>query len=95
MIYNVLPAHNRIHLNGLFAVKAPASEYISVSCHILRNTIHTMTHYMPFGWLPIGVKMAGRLMIPSEPFKEAYFLEDALKFRAALKMPLVYVGGNR
>ena len=32
-------------------------------------------------------------MIPSEPFKEAYFLEDALKFRAALKMPLVYVGG--
>ena len=33
-------------------------------------------------------------MIPSEPFKEAYFLEDAPeKFRAALKMPLVYVGG--
>ena len=32
-------------------------------------------------------------MIPSVPFKEAYFLEDALKFRAALKMPLVYVGG--
>ena len=55
--------------------------------------IHTMTHYMPFGWLPLGVKMAGRFMIPSEPFKEAYFLEDALKFRAALKMPLVYVGG--
>ena len=37
--------------------------------------------------------MAGRMMIPTEPFKEAYFLEDALKFRAALKMPLVYVGG--
>ena len=37
MIYNVLLAHNCIHLNGLFAVKAPASEYISVSCHILRN----------------------------------------------------------
>ena len=32
-------------------------------------------------------------MIPSVPFKEAYFLEDALKFRAALKIPLVYVGG--
>jgi 2,4-dienoyl-CoA reductase-like NADH-dependent reductase (Old Yellow Enzyme family) len=33
-------------------------------------------------------------MIPSVPFKEAYFLEDALKFRAALPdAPLIYVGG--
>ena len=32
-------------------------------------------------------------MIPSVPFKEAYFLEDALKFRAELSMPLIYVGG--
>lgn len=40
-----------------------------------------------------GVRMAGRWMIPSVPFKEAYFLEDALKFRAELSMPLIYVGG--
>ena len=32
-------------------------------------------------------------MIPTVPFKECYFLEDALRFRAALKLPLVYVGG--
>lgn len=32
-------------------------------------------------------------MIPSVPFREAYFLDDALKFREALDMPLVYVGG--
>jgi 2,4-dienoyl-CoA reductase-like NADH-dependent reductase (Old Yellow Enzyme family) len=32
-------------------------------------------------------------MIPSVPFREAYFLEDALKFREALDIPLVYVGG--
>lgn len=37
--------------------------------------------------------MVGKWMIPAVPFREAYFLEDALKFRAALKMPLVYVGG--
>ena len=37
--------------------------------------------------------MAGKWMIPAVPFKEAYFLEDALKFRAELKMPLIYVGG--
>ena len=64
--------------------------------HVMRGTmpLKTMTYYMPAGWLPVGVKLAGRFMIPSVPFKEAYFLEDALRFRAALKdMTLVYVGG--
>ena len=55
--------------------------------------IRSMTHYMTCWWLKYGVRMAGRWMIPSVPFKEAYFLEDALKFRAELKMPLIYVGG--
>lgn len=74
-------------LSGGFVSRAPM--------YVMRGAmpIRTMTHYMPFGWLPLGVRMAGHLMIPTEPFKEAYFLEDALKFRSALKMPLVYVGG--
>ena len=85
-LQNECGAHTLI-LSGGFVSRAPM--------YVMRGSmpIHTMTHYMPFGWLPLGVKMAGRFMIPSEPFKEAYFLEDALKFRAALKMPLVYVGG--
>ena len=85
-LQNECGAHALI-LSGGFVSRAPM--------YVMRGSmpIHTMTHYMPFGWLPLGVKMAGRFMIPSEPFKEAYFLEDALKFRAALKMPLVYVGG--
>lgn len=32
-------------------------------------------------------------MIRQFPFEECYFLEDAKKFRAELKCPLVYVGG--
>ena len=86
ILQNECGAHALI-LSGGFVSRAPM--------YVMRGSmpIHTMTHYMPFGWLPLGVKMAGRFMIPSEPFKEAYFLEDALKFRAALKMPLVYVGG--
>ena len=85
-LQNECGAHALI-LSGGFVSRAPM--------YVMRGSmpIHTMTHYMPFGWLPLGVKMAGRFMIPSEPFKEAYFLEDALKFRAALKMPLGYVGG--
>jgi 2,4-dienoyl-CoA reductase-like NADH-dependent reductase (Old Yellow Enzyme family) len=33
------------------------------------------------------------MAIPDVPFKETYFLEDALKFRQAVKLPLIYVGG--
>ena len=69
-LQNECGAHALI-LSGGFVSRAPM--------YVMRGSmpIHTMTHYMPFGWLPLGVKMAGRFMIPSEPFKEAYFLEDA------------------
>ena len=56
----------------------------------------TLTHYMDpwkFWWLKIGVSLFGKLLIPEVPFKEAYFLEEAKKFRAQLSLPLVYVGG--
>ena len=74
-------------LSGGFVSRAPM--------YVMRGTmpIRTLTHYMPWGYLPIGVRMVGKYMSPSVPFKEAYFLEDALKFRKALHMPLIYVGG--
>lgn len=74
-------------LSGGFVSRAPM--------YVMRGAmpIRCMTHYMPMGYLPVGVRMVGRYMIPSEPFREAYFLEDALKFRRALTLPLVYVGG--
>lgn len=53
----------------------------------------TMTHYMEGWMMPLLVKLGGRFMVPTRPFKEAYFLEDALKFREALNMPLCYIGG--
>lgn len=58
--------------------------------------LKTLAYYMDmkkFWWLKLGLKFAGRLMIPTVPFKEAYFLEDAKKFRKELKLPLIYVGG--
>ena len=58
--------------------------------------LKTMTHYMNpwrFWWLKIGVRLFGRMMVPTVPFKEAYFLDTAKQFRKELKMPLIYVGG--
>ena len=81
-----LGAHALV-LSGGFVSKAPM--------YVMRGAmpIKTLTHYMDCWWLKFGVKLAGRMMIPTVPFKEAYFLEDALKFRSEIKIPLIYVGG--
>lgn len=75
-------------LSGGFVSKAPM--------YVMRGAmpIRTLTHYMTCWWLKYGVKLVGRQMIPTVPFQEAYFLEDALRFREEItKVPLVYVGG--
>ncbi|MCR5115609.1 MAG: NADH:flavin oxidoreductase [Bacteroidales bacterium] len=79
-----------IVLSAGFVSKAPMA--------VMRGCMpyKALTHYMnpwKFWWLKIGVRMFGRIIIPEVPFKEAYFLDDAKKFRAALKLPLIYVGG--
>lgn len=81
-----LGAHALV-LSGGFVSKAPM--------YVMRGEmpIRTMTYYMTCWWLKYGVRMVGKYMIPSVPFREAYFLEDALKFREVLDIPLVYVGG--
>ena len=81
-----LGAHALV-LSGGFVSKAPM--YVKRG----EMPIRTMTHYMTCWWLKYGVRLVGKYMIPSVPFREAYFLEDALKFREALDIPLVYVGG--
>ena len=75
-------------LSGGFVSKAPM--------YVMRGAmpIKAMTHYMDCWWLKWGVRMAGHLMISTVPFKEAYFLDDAMLFRKEIKnIPLVYVGG--
>ena len=45
------------------------------------------------GMLKAGFKVAGRYFLKSYPFEEAYFLPFARRFRAALTMPLILLGG--
>lgn len=79
-----------IVLSAGFVSKAPMA--------VMRGAmpLKTLAHYMnpwKFWWLKAGLAIAGRLMIPTVPFKEAYFLDDAKKFRKELRLPLIYVGG--
>lgn len=75
-----------IVLSGGFVSKAPMA--------VMRGLIpiYTMSHYAPW-WLRYFIRWCGPFMIRQFPFEECYFLEDAKKFRAALRCPLVYVGG--
>lgn len=74
-------------LSGGFVSKAPM--------YVMRGAmpITSLTHYMESLWLKYSIKMFGKLMIPTVPFTETYFLEDAIRFRKNLKLPLIYVGG--
>jgi len=44
----------------------------------------------PIRW---GIRASGGLFLKSYPFQEAYLLDRARQFRAALKMPLILLGG--
>ena len=84
-----LGAH-AIVLSAGFVSKAPME--------VMRGAmpLRTMAHYVPrlqYMWFKPLLLLAGRKLMPTVPYREAYFLEDALKFRAAVKLPLIYVGG--
>ena len=81
-----LGAHALV-LSGGFVSKAPM--------YVMRGEmpIYSMTYYMRQLWLKYGVRLAGKMMIPAVPYRDLYFLDQALLFRRELKLPLVYVGG--
>ncbi|MCH5334725.1 MAG: NADH:flavin oxidoreductase [Alistipes sp.] len=78
-----------IILTSGFVSKAPMA--------VMRGRIptKTMSYYMPWSSWPqkIVVNLFGDMMIKQYDFEECYFLENAKKFRAELKCPLIYVGG--
>ncbi|MCX6282116.1 MAG: NADH:flavin oxidoreductase [Bacteroidetes bacterium] len=74
-------------LSGGFVSKAPM--YVMRG----RMPVKVMAYYMHEKWMSPFVKWFGNILMKPEPYTEAYFLEDALKIRKAVKIPLVYVGG--
>ena len=76
-------------LSGGFVSRAPM--------YVMRGAmpISVLTGYMPWRlwWLKMGVNLFGKMMIKDEPFKEAFFFDDSIRFRRELKMPLAFVGG--
>ena len=83
---------------GVHALVLTAGFVSKAPMEVMRGAmpLKTLRYYMDvkkFWWLKAGLVFVGRLMIPTRPYSEGYFLEDAKVFRAHLKMPLIYVGG--
>lgn len=83
---------------GVHAIVLSAGFVSKAPMEVMRGAmpLRTMAYYMDtrkFWWLKAFVRLFGRAVIPTVPYREGYFLEDAKEFRAAVKLPLVYVGG--
>ena len=83
---------------GVHALVLTAGFVSKAPMEVMRGAmpLKTMAYYMDmkkFWWLKAGLAIAGRLMVPTVPYREGYFLENAKVFRANLKLPLIYVGG--
>lgn len=83
---------------GVHALVLSAGFVSKAPMEVMRGAmpIRTLAHYMDmrhFWWLKAMLHLFGRMMIPTVPYKDAYFLEDARQFRQAVSLPLVYVGG--
>ena len=83
---------------GVHAIVLSAGFVSKAPMEVMRGAmpLKTLAYYMDmkqFWWLKAALHTIGRLLIPTVPFKEGYFLDDAKQFREAVKLPLIYVGG--
>ena len=83
---------------GVHAIVLSAGIVSKAPMEVMRGAmpLKTLAHYMDmkkFWWLKAALLTIGRLLIPTVPYREGYFLEDAKQFRQVLKLPLIYVGG--
>lgn len=86
----------RLQQLGTHAIVLSGGLVSATPMYVMRGEmpIHTMTHYMDKVWLKYGVRACGKMMVPTVPYQEAFFLEDALRFRQAMpEMKFIYVGG--
>ena len=75
-------------LSGGFTAKTPF--------YMMRGRI-PLKEWMsgPKSWIEkLGLFFFGNIFVQTYPFEPLFFLEDARKVRAAVKIPLVYIGGT-
>lgn len=74
-------------LSGGFVAKNPM--------YVMRGSmpVKVMAKHMSNPFMQLGTRLFGSLLMKPQPYTEGYFLDDALKIRQAVAIPLIYVGG--
>lgn len=74
-------------VSGGFVSRAPM--------YVMRGKmpVDIMAYFIRESWKKFFVKLAGEQLIPSVPFTEGYFMEEAKRIQQAIKIPVVLVGG--
>ena len=95
-----IPVARRLQELGVHAIVLSGGLVSATPMYVMRGELplQTMTHYMTDPWLKYSIRsckpLVRNIMTKPVPYKEAFFLEDALKFREALPdMKFIYVGG--
>ena len=95
-----IPVARRLQEMGVHAIVLSGGLVSATPMYVMRGELPltTMTHYMDKPWLKYSIRsckpMVRNIMTRPVRYEEAFFLEDALKFREALPdMKFIYVGG--
>jgi 2,4-dienoyl-CoA reductase-like NADH-dependent reductase (Old Yellow Enzyme family) len=90
----------RLQQLGVHALVLSGGLVSATPMYVMRGELplQTMTHYMDKPWLKYSIRMAKPFVrnVLTKPYgySEAFFLEDALKFRELMPdMKFIYVGG--
>ena len=95
-----IPVARRLQEMGVHAIVLSGGLVSATPMYVMRGELPltTMTHYMDKPWLKYSIRsckpIVRNVMTKPVRYEEAFFLEDALKFREALPdMKFIYVGG--
>ena len=95
-----IPVARRLQELGVHAIVLSGGLVSATPMYVMRGEmpLQTMTHYMDKPWLKYSIRSAKpfvkKCLTPTVNYQEAFFLEDALRFRQALpEMKFIYVGG--
>jgi 2,4-dienoyl-CoA reductase-like NADH-dependent reductase (Old Yellow Enzyme family) len=91
-----VPAARAFEGGGASALVLSGGFVSARSClYMLRGGVPTreMARAQPGVLRKIGLNLFGRLFVARTPYEELFFLEDALRIRAAVGIPLVLLGG--
>lgn len=85
----------RLEELGVDALVLSGGFVSKTSLYMLRGGVPTwdMVRSQDRWWRKAGLALFGKLIVTEYPFTEAFFLEEARAVRAAVRLPLVAVGG--